>query len=640
MFRVLAVGGSPARPTVTQVLLNEDADTRVSMVETSASARVVVEDEEFDVGVIETADEASAIQTLASILEVAPLLPFVVVTDAETGPPALFDQGAQDHLCRADITQASLVRSCRHAIVRRAAAARAEAQARRSSTGAAPGSGFPEALLLSTSEEPTDGLLSTLARLLDSEPLADVTVERLRQETGLGESQLRRARRPMGNLLLYLIKRDLDAEHDLIATCFRNASGDTASLQQAVETTVRTFANFWRQAPASVRLATDYTGLDARLADLRFEHLRRLSDAAVELLGEHRAEVRQDDPDQALVVAIDQLLAVLDHQRLIGALHPSNAGPDEVIAEFAAQVTFFLAGPAVEADVAAGRQEPAAAPTMLFAETPPDPVVVRERPAPRPVVAVVTPEPVPATLEPEPEPVLAAVTPDPEPEPVAMPASSEPAPEPVVAVANPDLAPAPDTAAAGSARTDAGPDEEERVTAALRRLQQVAAAPQPEPAAAAPVADEEERVTAALRRLEQATAGTEALSPRPTPREDPFVTATPPPSPPEAEPRAEASSLFSRRATTSTEGAPVFDPRRIVIEENLSDRPPEGEPPSGRTAAAAAAAHSGGVTPRTPATSGRVFSAIPKSDAPGGHAAAPTFDLGRIVVEQARASVA
>src|SRR5690606_30646955 len=119
------------------------------------------------------------------------------------------------------------------------------------------------------------------------------------------------------------------AEAELVRSCFVQAAGQATSLEDAVHTTVRTFANFWRQSTASVRLASDFTGLDERLRDLRFEHLRRLGDAAVGFLADHRDEVVQADPDRALEVAVDQLLAVLDHQRLLGPLHPADGTPEE-----------------------------------------------------------------------------------------------------------------------------------------------------------------------------------------------------------------------------------------------------------------------------------------------------------------------
>ena len=96
MLRVLAVGGPPARPTRTQRLLDESPEARVSMVETGASARIVLEDEEFDACVIECPDVRAAEQLLALVLDVAPLLPAVVATDADGASARLFDLGAAE----------------------------------------------------------------------------------------------------------------------------------------------------------------------------------------------------------------------------------------------------------------------------------------------------------------------------------------------------------------------------------------------------------------------------------------------------------------------------------------------------------------------------------------------------------------
>src|SRR5690606_39863118 len=101
-------------------------------------------------------------------------------------------------------------------------------------------------------------------------------------------------------------------------------------------------------------------------------------------------------------------------------------------------------------------------------------------------------------------------------------------------------------------------------------------------------------------------------------------------------------SLFGRTASTSGSDAFRFDASRILVEHDISGSPGDQpaapappvrkKPPARRTRKPEA----------SPPAGERVYSRLPESDAPAAPVDpdAPTFDLERIVVDRARASVA
>ncbi len=394
--RALIIGGTPGHPPAAAVLLRDAAGIALSVVETAEVGAAILASQPFEAAVIDIAGDDAPSTAVNALLRAQADLVVVVITETDQAAATLLALGAQEQLTRDDLTRSIMLRAVRHGIARRtfrgspAGTAPIQAEVPQAPVAAAHqpgGRAVPDLLLAQAEGRPTDTMTAALGHLLESCDLTSAALGDLEQAAGIADGTLSLAERPLGNVMRALIARDLDAQGMLVQGCFERAA-PSENLAGAVTMVVRTLASFWGQAPPSVLIATDWGGVDDRVRDLRYQHLRQLSDSALRYLGTHRGEVVHDDPDRALTVAVDQLLAVLDQQLTLGPLHPVDLEPTQVVASFAEQVTVFLRGPRTKAPAPAPAPAPAAARKPAPAPAP-APAAAR-KPAPAPAA---TPEP-------------------------------------------------------------------------------------------------------------------------------------------------------------------------------------------------------------------------------------------------------